>query len=152
MYSFCAKLKSTTAKIPALHVYYVYWMCVANGHKLFLKLTISILEDDAHHISLSPGVLVHQPERLHLWVHKPALICTARPNTLIINTWSLQRCQNLSTKCTWELRWCLFLQNTMLFFSSLPWWHFTYWVVYLCINVFCPLWVTVRNFVQLKTN
>lgn len=53
---------------------------------LFVWLTISILEDDAHHVSLSTGVPVHQPEWLHLGVHKPALICTARPNTRSVNT------------------------------------------------------------------
>lgn len=53
---------------------------------LFVPLTISILEDDAHHVSLSTGVPVHQPEWLHLGVHKPALICAARPNTRSVNT------------------------------------------------------------------
>lgn len=52
---------------------------------LFVRLTVSILEDDAHHVSLMAGVPVHQPEWLHLRVHKPALICTARPNTRSVN-------------------------------------------------------------------
>lgn len=58
----------------------LYRMCVA----LYSYLTVSILEDDAHHVSLSTGVLIHQPERLHLGVHEPALVCTATANTLIM--------------------------------------------------------------------
>lgn len=49
-----------------------------------MRLTVSILEDDAHHVSLSAGVFVHQPQWLHLGVHKPALVCAARPNTLSV--------------------------------------------------------------------
>lgn len=49
-----------------------------------MRLTVSILEDDAHHVSLSAGVFVHQPQWLHFGVHKPALVCAARPNTLSV--------------------------------------------------------------------
>lgn len=55
-------------------------MCI----DMYSYLTVSILEDDAHHVSLSTGVLIHQPERLHLGVHEPALLCTALTNTLIV--------------------------------------------------------------------
>lgn len=46
-----------------------------------VQLTISILENDAIHVSMSPGALIHQPERLHLGVHKPAFVRTAKSQT-----------------------------------------------------------------------
>lgn len=61
-------------------------VCVYVMYSDFLHLTISILEDDAHHVSLSQWVLIQQPQWLHLGVHKPALICTVMANALIINT------------------------------------------------------------------
>lgn len=70
-----------------------------------MRLTVSILEDDAHHVSLSAGVFVHQPQWLHLGVHKPALVCAARPNTLRLNTRSLRHCQNRKRQ---ELSWNFF--------------------------------------------
>ena len=74
----------------------------------FLYLTISVLEDDAHHVSLKWGVLVQQPQRLHLGVHKSALICTATENTHYEYMDNLIVCQvhRLKTKWTWKFRKC----------------------------------------------
>lgn len=68
--------------------YLTVWM---NACLTILFLTVSIFEDDAHHVSFSCGIPINQPERLHLGVHKSALISAATAKMLILNNQSSER-------------------------------------------------------------
>lgn len=85
-----------------------------------LKLTISILEDDSHHVSLSDGVFVHQPQRLHLGVHKPAFFCTVKQKTFIMSTGSQsetsnQRVQNVLHSASYQSDGDILLIELLIF-------------------------------------
>lgn len=75
-----------------------------------MQLTVAILEDDAHHVSRSAGVLVHQPQWLHLRVHKPAFVSTARPNTLNVkHKITVMQPESMEAKVKLKLFFNLFL-------------------------------------------